>query len=58
MYLQPLYLYRFAKADDRAALARQRLFDCIQCGCCSYVCPAKLPLAEQFALTKQKERAL
>ena len=60
MYLQPLYLYRFAKADDRDALVRQRLFDCIQCGCCSYVCPAKLPLAEQFARTKQavKERAV
>jgi electron transport complex protein RnfC len=22
--------------------------DCIECGCCDYVCPSKIPLAERF----------
>ena len=52
MHLQPLYLYRFA--DRRRELARLNLFDCIQCGCCSYICPAKLPLTEQFVAAKRR----
>ena len=22
--------------------------DCIECGCCDYVCPSQIPLAERF----------
>ena len=28
------------------------LFNCIECGCCSYVCPSKIPLVQYFRLAK------
>ena len=29
------------------------LNDCMECGCCSFVCPGKLPLTETFVLAKR-----
>ena len=52
MYLQPLQLYRFAKAGNRELLDEFNLNDCMECGCCSFVCPGKLPLTETFAEAK------
>ena len=52
MYLQPLYMYRYAKEGMGGELKRLNLEDCMECGCCSFVCPAKLPLTETFVLTK------
>ena len=53
MYLQPLQLYRFAKAEDKELLDEFNLNDCMECGCCSFVCPGKLPLTETFVLAKR-----
>ena len=44
MHLQPLYLYRYR--GDAANLSRLHVLDCIECGCCAYTCPGKLPLVE------------
>ena len=52
MQLEPLYLYRFAKAENKEMLEEFYLNDCMECGCCSFVCPAKLPLTETFELAK------
>lgn len=52
MYLQPLQLYRFAKAENKELLDEFNLNDCMECGCCSFVCPGKLPLTETFVLAK------
>lgn len=32
------------------------LNDCFECGCCSYVCPAHIPLVQQFRVAKQLNR--
>lgn len=56
MRLQPLYLYRFQKAGDLAALERLHLTDCIECGSCAFTCPGKLPLVERFRVGKQMLR--
>ena len=53
MLLQPLYLYRYEQAGDLAELERLHLADCIECGCCAYVCPGKLPLVERFRVGKR-----
>ena len=53
MQLEPLYLYRFARAENRAMLEEFYLNDCMECGCCAFVCPAKLPLTETFVLAKR-----
>ncbi len=46
MHLQPLYICRYAKAENTKELAHLNVTDCMECGCCSYICPAKLPLVE------------
>lgn len=48
MRLQPLYLYRYQKSENKKELHRLHLMDCIECGCCAFVCPGKLPLVECF----------
>lgn len=39
---------------------RYHLGECFECGCCSYVCPANIPLVQQFRVAKQilREKAL
>jgi electron transport complex protein RnfC len=32
------------------------LNDCFECGCCSYTCPAHIPLVQQFRIAKQMNR--
>jgi electron transport complex protein RnfC len=41
-------LHWYALARDFAALETYGLMDCIECGCCDYVCPSQIPLAERF----------
>jgi electron transport complex protein RnfC len=34
------------------ALADLGLMDCIECGCCDYVCPSQIPLTDRFRHNK------
>ena len=56
MRLQPLYMYRYAKAEDVAHLERLNLMDCMECGSCAFTCPGKLPLVEFFRKGKAMVR--
>ena len=56
MRLQPLYMYRFQKAENLTELERLNLMDCIECGSCAFTCPGKLPLVERFRKGKQMLR--
>lgn len=56
MRLQPLYLYRFTNAKKMGDLERLHILDCIECGCCSFTCPGKLPLTETFRMGKKLVR--
>ncbi len=38
----------FDKAEEYNAL------DCVECGACSYICPAKRPLVESIRLAKRE----
>lgn len=51
MGLLPLYLYRFRENAEQ--LKRLHGLDCIECGCCAYTCPGKLPLVEKIRGGKQ-----
>lgn len=53
MGLQPLQLYRYVNAGMKDELERFNLEDCMECGCCSYVCPGRLPLVETFKAGKK-----
>lgn len=54
MRLQPLQLYRYR--TDAAMLSSYHVLDCIECGCCAYTCPGKLPLVEAVRQGKSKVR--
>lgn len=42
----PHLLYKYVKGNIiDETLMNLRIFDCIECGLCSYVCPSKIPLA-------------
>ena len=44
---------KLAKAGDKYdELEKERIFDCIDCGCCLYTCPANIPLLDLIRLNK------
>ena len=53
MRLMPMELSRAYHKKDAEMLRTLRLSLCMNCGCCTYVCPAKRPLAEENQLAKQ-----
>ncbi len=55
--LQPTELESAYDARDAAALERLKVNLCMNCGACSFVCPAKRPLAEKNQLAKDFLRA-
>ena len=48
-----MYAY---KKDDVEELERLRVDICMECGCCSFICPAGKPLVEINKLSKAKLR--
>jgi H+/Na+-translocating ferredoxin:NAD+ oxidoreductase subunit C len=50
--LQPQQLHWYSKEFDSERLEDFNLFDCIECGCCSYVCPSHIPLVDKFRQAK------
>jgi electron transport complex protein RnfC len=52
--LQPQELYWFSKSDDFEKARDYNLFDCIECGCCSYVCPSDIPLVQYYRYAKSE----
>src|SRR5262249_27196142 len=51
-FLLPQQLHWFLRPFDGRQLADHGLLDCIECGCCDYVCPSQIPLAERFREAK------
>ena len=54
MHLLPIYMNVFSKAGELDEAANVGVLDCIECGSCSFECPARIPLVQQFRLTKAK----
>ena len=52
--LQPFELYWFSRARNFGKTQEYNLFDCIECGCCSYVCPSHIPLVQYFRFAKSE----
>jgi len=46
MGLEPYLLIRQAKNSLWDGLEQERIYDCIECGCCLYTCPANVPLLD------------
>jgi len=56
MNLLPLSINQGVIFSDVEALNKYHLMDCIECGCCSYVCPAKRHLVQSLRLGKNMVR--
>lgn len=54
--LDPKGIMHAYNTDDRAALEALCVDLCMECGCCSYVCPAKRPLVQTNKMAKIKLR--
>ena len=60
MYLMPMYIDSSTIAGNLPLAKTYNALDCIECGCCSFVCPAKRPLVQSIRLAKKliKERKI
>jgi electron transport complex protein RnfC len=58
--LSPTTLYKWIDHQQYAEAMAMGLMDCKECGCCGYVCPARIPLVQGMKLGKimgRKKRA-
>jgi len=56
MNLLPLYLNNNSIRGNIEELNRYHVMDCIECGSCAYVCPAKINLVQSIRLGKAQVR--
>ncbi len=52
--LQPQQLHWHSKEFNIDRLLDYHLFDCIECGCCSYVCPSHISLVDEYRYAKNR----
>ena len=57
MGLQPYLLNRLVLQKDFDGFVAEHGMDCIECGSCSYICPAKRQLAQSIRAQKKLEGA-
>ena len=54
MGLQPNFLATFAEKNMLDKCEEERIYDCIECGSCSFSCPAHRPLLDWIRQGKPK----
>lgn len=54
MLLMPNYLGLYSRKTMYNDAERINLFNCIECGCCSYVCPSRIPLVHYIRMAKNE----
>lgn len=54
MHLMPLYLADSSQRKDFDSCEKYKITACIECGCCSYVCPAGRRLVQRIRFGKQE----
>jgi electron transport complex protein RnfC len=47
-------MYWFSRAKNFGKTQEYHIFDCIECGCCSFVCPSHIPLVQYFRFAKSE----
>lgn len=51
--LIPQLLYRYARNSDKENFLKVHGMDCMECGCCTYTCPAKRNMTQSFKRIKK-----
>jgi electron transport complex protein RnfC len=57
-FLTPVMINIGINSDDLEGAVKAGLMDCVECGTCAYVCPARIKLVQRFRVGKQRVRAL
>jgi electron transport complex protein RnfC len=59
VYLNPSELGQLARVRRWDEMVDYHIWDCMECGSCSYVCPSNIPLVQRFRVAKAilKEKA-
>jgi electron transport complex protein RnfC len=52
LFLNPTQLGKLAAAGRYDDMTEHNLMDCFECGSCTYVCPAHIPLVQRFRAAK------
>ena len=58
MHLTPVYMHLYAEKGMWKDAEALNVMDCIECGSCNYICPARIHLVQSFRVTKGELRAL
>ncbi len=58
MHLTPVYMHLYAEKNRWSEVEDLRVMDCIECGSCNYICPARIPLVQSFRTAKFEIRGL
>lgn len=58
MGLNPAFLMRDTVYKDWEALESNHIYDCIECGSCSFICPANRPLLDHIRIGKGRVMAI
>ncbi|MEG2000131.1 MAG: electron transport complex subunit RsxC [Evtepia sp.] len=58
MHLTPVYMNLYARKRQWTETENLRIMDCMECGSCQYICPARIPLVQQFRSAKFEIRQL
>ena len=56
MLLPPMFMNNALLSNDLDKAQATGLLDCIECGSCSYMCPARIKLTQRFRVGKQQFR--
>ncbi len=56
-WLSPVMINIGLNSDDMDGAVKAGLLDCIECGSCAFVCPARIKLVQRFRVGKQRFRA-
>ncbi|MEG1990601.1 MAG: electron transport complex subunit RsxC, partial [Christensenella sp.] len=52
MHLMPMMISASALNENFERAEENNAMDCMSCGCCSYICPAKKPIAQNIKFAK------
>ena len=58
MRLVPTQLMKCVKYENLALAENWGILDCVECGCCQYVCPSKIPLVHWIRWGKNEVMSL
>jgi len=54
MKLLPTEINKYIEMDNLEKAKYLGVLSCMECGSCSYVCPANIPLTQQFKIAKNR----